>query len=512
YQKLEQRYRTTGWYMATTELDKNLICRKDLVNILILGTIAAIIGIYLTATTVLISKDGVLYLEHAQKLQHDPATVIKTQPPGYSFLILIAHKFVSLFIDNSSSLGWIYTAQVLTLLFKIAALIPLYFLGKLLVGSRNSFWAGLIIVMAHLGSDVLREWPHLLFLATGMLLIILGCRNNKWWLFGAVGLISGLGHIIRPECAQVFVYAMLLLLMRILKPVAQVSRSKTLLALIILVVGFALPAAPYMKARGKILPNKVRDIVNINGTISKNNVQQNDESGIYTCSLGKVTSASGKLITRICENLMYFFAVAAVIGLYDYLRKSGKSPDGVLICLFLIFNILAMHLLHYQYNYISRRHCLPLCMILVLFAPAGIEILSLLAKERIFKDRTCAKGNTRKLFIIFIFLGIIIGMPKLFRPIGAGKQGYRTAANWLKKNSEQEAHVFSEDHRIRFYAERKRLNRIDRFNSVPFPYLIITAEKGREPQIREAETWSEQYTGWANPNNKKKQIKIYKPK
>ena len=96
------------------------------------------------------------------------------------------------------------------------------------------------------------------------------------------------------------------------------SRSKTLLALLILVVGFALPAAPYMKARGKILPNKVRKIFSINRAIPQNNVQQNDEPGLYTCSLGRVTSASSKLITRIFENLMYFFAVAAVIGLYDY--------------------------------------------------------------------------------------------------------------------------------------------------------------------------------------------------
>ena len=81
---------------------------------------------------------------------------------------------------------------------------------------------------------------------------------------------------------------------------------------------------------------------------------------------------------------------------------------------------------------------MPLCMILVLFAPAGIEILSLLAKERIFKDSGFVKGNSRKLFIIVIFLGIIIGLPKLFRPIGSGKQGYLTTAEWLKNNSEKE--------------------------------------------------------------------------
>ena len=113
--------------------------KDDLINLLILISIAAIIGIYLIITTVLISKDGVFYIERAQQLASDPIKIIKAHPPGYPFMILMAHKVVSLFSNSTSNQIWIYSAQSVNLLCRILALIPLYFIGKILVGSRNSF-------------------------------------------------------------------------------------------------------------------------------------------------------------------------------------------------------------------------------------------------------------------------------------------------------------------------------------------------------------------------------------
>ncbi len=165
--------------------DVNQLVRKqDLVHIAILLVIALGIGVYLLATTILIAKDGVYYIERAQKLSSDPVGIIKGHPPGYPFLIFIAHKLVTLFSDNSSVFTWIYTAQSITLLCRLFAIIPLYFIGKLLVGSRRSFWGLLILIMlpfpAEFGSDVIREWPHILFLSTGLLFLIWGSRFGKW--------------------------------------------------------------------------------------------------------------------------------------------------------------------------------------------------------------------------------------------------------------------------------------------------------------------------------------------
>ena len=138
--------------------------KEDLINLLVLISIAAIIGIYLIITTVMLSKDGVFYIELAQQFVHDPIEIIKDHLPGHPFLILLAHKFVSLFTNSTSNQMWIYSAQSVTLLCKLLALIPLYLIGKILVGSKNSFWGVLILSIlpdsAKYGSDALAEWPH----------------------------------------------------------------------------------------------------------------------------------------------------------------------------------------------------------------------------------------------------------------------------------------------------------------------------------------------------------------
>ena len=72
--------------------------KQDLIHIAILLSVAAVIGVYLIATTVLIAKDGVFYIERAQKFSSDPIGIIKAHPPGYPFLIFATHKFASLFI------------------------------------------------------------------------------------------------------------------------------------------------------------------------------------------------------------------------------------------------------------------------------------------------------------------------------------------------------------------------------------------------------------------------------
>jgi hypothetical protein len=121
--------------------------KDDVVKLLILLFIASLLGVYLIATTVLISKDGVFYIGQAHKFSSDPIGIIKTHPPGYPFLILVAHKFVTLFTNTSSLFIWIYSAQSIALLCRLLGLIPLYFIGKWLVGSKKSFYAMLILIL-----------------------------------------------------------------------------------------------------------------------------------------------------------------------------------------------------------------------------------------------------------------------------------------------------------------------------------------------------------------------------
>jgi len=192
-------------------IPKQSVKYKDFISISILLTAALCIGVYLIITTILIAKDGVTFIEYAQKLEAAPVKTMSNefQHPGYPYLILMAHKITGFLHKNTSVFGWIYCAQSIALLFRLIAIIILYFIGKKLLDSRLSFWAILIFILlphpAKYGSDALSDWPHLCFLAAGLLLMLSGASNKRFWLFGFAGLVSGTGYLIRPECVQLVV-------------------------------------------------------------------------------------------------------------------------------------------------------------------------------------------------------------------------------------------------------------------------------------------------------------------
>ena len=78
--------------------------KQDVIRILILLTIALGIGIYLIATTVVIAKDGVVFIEYAKNLEIDHTQTIRQEDdhPGYPAMILGVHKTVRLFAESKS--------------------------------------------------------------------------------------------------------------------------------------------------------------------------------------------------------------------------------------------------------------------------------------------------------------------------------------------------------------------------------------------------------------------------
>ncbi len=439
---------------------------EDTANLIILVFIAFLLGVYLIATTVLVAQDGIFYIERAQKLSSNPRSVVTSHPPGYPFLIFIALKFVGLFNSSPSAQTWAYTAQSMTLLCRLLAIIPLYFIGKLLVGPRNSFWALLILILlpypARFGSDVLRDWPHILFLAVGFLLLLRGSKDGKWWMFGIAGLSGGLGHIIRPECAQLVVYGILWLLIRLFLPTRKMSRPKLVCALFVLLFGFAVPVMPYMKVRGRILPVQLKALIASSVLQSDKNQKLNiaDYNGTYVAAgvPGNIVKALGKLIVEIGDNLMYFFFPAMLIGFYYRFHKQSLATtvERFFVPVFIVLNVIMMILLHYSQGYISRRHCLPLVVFSIFYVPIGLQIFAEWLSNRFTKG--CLENNPKPQlwFFILVAVGVTICLPKLARPLRIEKKGYRDAAKWLKENTAEEDLIAVPDHRIGFYAERER--------------------------------------------------------
>ena len=494
--------------------------RSDIMNLLILVLVATGLGVYLVATTVVISKDGVVYIELAKDFSTEPLRFVTEDSFGYPFLIFSAHRLTTLFNNDSSVLPWIHAAQSITLICRVLACIPLYFIGKLLVGGGKSFWALLILLIlpypAEFGSDVLRDWPHILFLASGILFLLRGAERGKWWMFGGVGLVAGLGQTIRPECAQLVVYGTLWILMRLCAPKHPMNRFASLCALSVLFAGFAVPTIPYLISRKDILPEELRPYLRESKLWESDKEQEftiERLENTYTASIspGKVAKGIGRLAGEMTENLMYYFVPALALGMYARVRKKNakREVETFFVPTFVFLNVLMILLLYMHWSYISRRHCLPLLAILIFYVPLGLEFMANGLSDRFSKHRSKAGENSRWWFFVLLIIGVCICLPKLLKPVGADKWGFRSAAKWLKENTNREDMIAVPDPRISFYAERKG---VQYTSEVPerVQYLVWI-EESEDEEIPFAKIGRREFSTDVEKRKKsKKKILIYK--
>jgi len=475
--------------MQRCKNENQQVMREDLIHLAILLGLAFLLGTYLIATTVLITQDGVFYIDLAKKFTTNPSKVVEhPRPFGYPLLVFAAHKLVAILSDAQPALKWAYSGQVVALSCRLLALIPLYFMAKLLVGARKSFWAMLILVVlpypAKFGSDVLRDWPHMLFLATGFWFLVWGAKKGKWWMSCAVGLAAGIGHMIRPECAQLVIYALIWLLGCLFRPKPSMTRPKVVLSLVVLMAAFASCLVTFAVARGRALPPKLKNLISSPSQPGAETIGpcrlKGENLAHFTAGVSvKLAKAAGALVEKASDDLMHFFTPALIVGLYLRLGKAGASrPERWFIPAFIAFNVITLLLLHCQYGYISHRHCLPLIAILILYVPVGMEAIARFLANILFraeKNSPDFVNKTTLCFAVLTLTGIFVCLPKLLRPVRHDKKAYRTAAEWIRENTEPSAVIGVADKRIAFYAERRSVSAGKKILSQA-EYVVITGE------------------------------------
>ncbi len=478
---------------AAEQSDRN----GDLANVSILLTVALCIGVYLIATTAIIAKDGVTFIKYSQQLEDHPVKTMmnESQHPGYPWLILMAHKATAVVHKNTSILSWIYSAQGAALIFRLLAIIILYFIGKHLFGAGTSFWAVLILILlpkpAEYGSDALSDWPHLCLLAVGMLLLFKGAAKKSWWMFGIAGLAAGAGYLIRPECAVVIAAGGLWLGLQLVLPQCTMNKSRALSALALLLAGFLIIAGPYMSLKGAVFPKKSIGRFAINSKQPEINAENSQAAQASPFTLSNIAKAFGKLFENTGETLMWFFVPALFIGMYKWLKtRKWPEPERFFVTTVIVLYVPVMIWLYCRHGYTSYRHTLPLLIIPILYVPVGLQGLASWCHKRFSgkaESSAAANSNERFWFFVLLIIGVSICAAKLFGSVRAEKQGYRAAAQWLKANTNPAEIVAEPDPRISFYAERRGLLYENAAAPENAEYLVQILKKGDNQASRPAQ-------------------------
>jgi hypothetical protein len=357
---------------------------------------------------------------------------------------------------------------------------------------------------AEYGSDALSDWPHIFFLAVGVWLLM-RAANGKWWLFGFAGLAAGMGYLIRPECAQVVVFGFFWLGLQLLWSKRTMGRREALCAMALLLFGFLLTAGPYMKLKGAVFPKKqLVSEFQTRLTCEQENRGHSNSAYVAGFAPSVIAKGLGKLAERVGETVMWFFAPALLLGIYGHFGKRGwHRPEKFFIITLVVLNVPLMVLLYCKYDYMSRRHTMPLVIFTIFYVSAGLQVIGGWLQGRLSKEvgkPSKTKTSETTWFLVLLAIGISVCIPKLLTPIRTTKQRFRDVAQWLATHTGTKDIVAVPDIRISFYAQRKGI--ICENGQIPQrAHYIVREFKSSEPIFAEPLNKVEhEYVDQANGN------------
>jgi hypothetical protein len=210
---------------------------------------------------------------------------------------------------------------------------------------------------------------------------------------------------------------------------------------------------------------------------------------------------------------MYIFALPLVVGLYCHFHRLRMIllTERFFIFALMVLYLVMMVLLHINYDYLSRRHCMPIVVFTSFYIPVGLRILARWLSKRICRNDLVLKKNRRRWSLIFMAVGFSICTVKLARisPLRWEKQGYLDAAKWLRENAAPKDIVAVPDKLIAFYAERKGVVYSEQTPEQANYIVRIVQDDDEKPGFGK-ETKEEYSTRLAKRGKSEKKVVIYR--
>jgi hypothetical protein len=355
------------------------------------------------------------------------------------------------------------SAQTASGLAGVLLVIPMFLLGRGLVGSRSAFWATALFqclpASSRVLSDALSEGVWLLLTATALLAALRGFRNQSWVAFGISGMCSGLAYLARPEGMLVAMAIGAVLVgaqfaSRWRRPWPSVLGCATSLGL-----GAATVGGPYVAVIGH-LTNKTTGIEILQAALeegpeepSRPEVSQ-DGLGVQSASFGVYwldarKSERGRRLEwgfkavagEYIKGFGYFAWLAALIGICccpgPFRRELGAWAVFALCLLY----TLALWRVAYVAGYVSERHSLLVVMCGLYWVVGGVDWFcsSLVRAGGWMQARWGwvhpfpARQGTASLIILVALAGV--ALPKSLEPLHANRAGFHAAGLWLAEHA-----------------------------------------------------------------------------
>ncbi len=398
-------------------------------------------------------NDGPVFIELGRAMAAGDWTTALgyDQHPGYSFLTMLV---------QGVSGDWVAAAVVVSIVSGVAAVLFLYALLHDAFDRRVA-WVGGLLLAAHphavaYSADVQSDGLYLAAFVGALALLwrALDRRSSRFAV--AAGLAAGAAYLVRPEGAGVVLIGLGLVGLELARrrwPFPSAARWVVALGL-----GAALAMAPYATLlsvrNGTLTFSQKKSIERLLGV---GDIQRWMGLSVVPAPDGPDASALSELTQNTLSSARYQIALLALLGVIALRGRPGLRGRFVLVSLGLYS--LVLYALIREAGYVSRRHTLPLAVLMLGYAAVGVPVLG----HWILRAGQAAARSHRPIGVgaalvagLVVALGLELG--KGLRPHRLNAVSERRAAEWLRETSTSGAAVAAGKHRIAFYAEAPFVN------------------------------------------------------
>ncbi len=364
------------------------------------------VEICIAARSPAIALDGVTFIEMARELRRAPLEVMRTQDqhPGFPAMIAGAHAVLAVGLPSDSSResseSWILAGMFVAIACGLGCVGLVWLVAQRMynrfVADVAALLAAGLPVLRQNAADVLSDTPHLCayLLAVWCLQEAFARASRTWYL--AAGLASGWAFWIRPEGLSVAIVGGMLLSLAFVS--GRLPRRQTAINGLALVCGAALLCAPYVFLTGKLTSKKdplatVQKPVAFEMPFVDTAPTTANSSGplpevapaiaVTPAPSGdwsnRLTGALKKYIVELCYGFGYVVWIPWVIGHFAPGRLPPLRSSLLLLGSLGLLHSMLLIWLALMAGYLGHRHVMPIIVVALPAAAAGIELLGRLA-------------------------------------------------------------------------------------------------------------------------------------
>ena len=398
-------------------------------------------------------NDGPLFIELSRSMAAgDWQTAFGyDQHPGYSFLTMLVQSVTG---------DWVTAAVLVSIVSGVAAVLFLYLLLHDAFDRRVA-WIGALLLAAHpyavsFSADVQSDGLYLSAFVGALALLWRALDRRSSGFAVAAGLAAGGAYLVRPEGAGVVLIGLALVSLELARrrwPFPSAARWVVALGL-----GAALAMAPYATllslTNGTFTFSQKKSIQNLLGL---DEIQSWMGLGVAPAPEPPDPSALSELAQNALSSGRYEIVFLVLLGLLTLRGRPGLRGRFMLVSLG-IYSLILYALIR-EVGYVSRRHTLPLAVLLLGYAAVGVPVLGcgmLRAGRAVARSQHAIRARAAIVAGLVVVLGLELG--KGLRPHRLNAVAERRAAEWLRERGTSGAPVAAGKHRVAFYAEAPFVN------------------------------------------------------